>query len=70
MTRLRVLLPGCPVEKALEAKTAACNEISERIADMTDTATTLIAKHSLCYAEECCDYDTPTLPQRRATDHR
>lgn len=67
MHRLRVLLPGCSVEKALDAKKQICEQISAQMADMTETTTTLIATHRAQSAEECCEYD---IPRRRASDRR
>jgi hypothetical protein len=41
MKRLRILLPGCPLEVALEARKAASEQMSADLADMVETATTM-----------------------------
>jgi hypothetical protein len=35
------LLPGCPLEQALEARKAASEQMSADLADMVETATTM-----------------------------
>lgn len=65
--RLRVLFAGCPVEKALDAKTAACEEMSVQITDMSDATTLLIASYVPRRPVEYCEFEHPN---RRATDRR
>lgn len=67
MQRLRLLFSDCPVEQALDAKTAACKAMSAQIVDMADATTALIASYVPRKPVEYCEYDHPN---RRATDRR
>lgn len=39
MGRLRILIPGCPLEKALLDRAKMAEQMSSDLADMADTAT-------------------------------
>ncbi|CAB4188149.1 hypothetical protein UFOVP1165_42 [uncultured Caudovirales phage] len=54
MKKLRVLLPGCPLEQALEARKAASEQMSQDLADMVDVATTMVDRRKVV-AIDCAE---------------
>jgi len=62
MKRLRVLWPGCPLEKALDERKAAAEQMREALADMVETATTMTISHRHCERRE---QQLPVLVERR-----
>ena len=53
MKRLRILLPGCPLEVALDARKAASEQMSADLADMVETATTMARTKPHVVAIDC-----------------
>lgn len=55
MKRLRVLLPNCPLEMALDARKAASEQMSQDLADMVETATTMSERRTRVVLIDCTE---------------